>query len=125
MNIDAKIQHERDFIKYLRLLAKRKNHSIIFIAVGDTGAGPALTEDIVREFMACLGIKVSLLNRYRCAYASIIEKGTVIAEKLSSKVLSTKSSSVCLAGDLSVSSLRGRELSYTLTAQIMRPIIED
>lgn len=77
-----KLQNEQDFTAYLRLLKQAKEQFVIFVAVNDTGAGPGMTEAAASEFMVCLGLKTNLFDKYRRAYAAIIDRGTVVREIL-------------------------------------------
>ncbi|WP_051650339.1 adenylyltransferase/cytidyltransferase family protein [Selenomonas sp. AB3002] len=75
-----KLKKEKDFERYLNLLKVAKETFVVFIAVGDTGAGVSFTPDLSHHFMRCLGTSVNMADKFRRPYVVVLDKGTVLQE---------------------------------------------
>ena len=81
--LEKKIQNERDFFPYMRLLEKAKSDHLIMVTVQDTPAGPLTNTGYVKSMMNALGLQLDMQYAYRQPYIAIINNGEVLYEQTS------------------------------------------
>lgn len=79
----TKLKQEKNFLAYLKLLKTFSRRYTLLIAVNNTPCGPYFTENVAIEIMQ-MGLTINLYNRFRCAYAAIIDAGELLMECISS-----------------------------------------
>ena len=80
---EQKLQRERDFLPYMRLLEEAKPNYLIIVAVCDTPAGPLVSGGYISYMMNTLGLKIDMQFAYRQPYIAIINHGEVLYEQTS------------------------------------------
>lgn len=75
------LKSETDFLSYMRLLKDFAGRYCVLIVASDTPVGPQFTRDMANAVMA-VGLNINLYQKYRCAYAAMINSGDVVFEEI-------------------------------------------
>lgn len=76
-----KLKSETDFLSYMNLLKDFARRYCVLIVASDTPVGPHFSQDMANAVMA-IGLKTNLYQKYRCAYAAMINSGDVVFEEI-------------------------------------------
>lgn len=76
------LRKEKNFISYLKLLKAFSKRYTLLISVNNTPCGPYFTQETASEIMD-LGLNINLFNRFRYAYAAVIDAGELLMECMS------------------------------------------
>ena len=76
------LRKEKNFISYLKLLKAFSKRYTLLISVNNTPCGPYFTQETAAEIMD-LGLNINLFNRFRYAYAAVIDAGELLMECMS------------------------------------------
>lgn len=76
-----KLKSETDFLSYMRLLKDFAQRYCVMIAASDTPVGPDFSQDMANAVMA-IGLNTNLYQKYRCAYAAVIDSGDIVFEEI-------------------------------------------
>ncbi|MDR0378975.1 MAG: adenylyltransferase/cytidyltransferase family protein [Candidatus Accumulibacter sp.] len=79
-----RLVQERDFEKYLDLLAQAASRYCVFVTSHDTPCGsPDFTEALAAKLCRALGTQVLLHDKFRCSYIVAIDEGKLLYENIS------------------------------------------
>lgn len=76
-----KLRSEMDFRTYMQLLKDFAQRYCVMIAACDTPVGPDFSQDMANVVMA-IGLNTNLYQKYRCAYAAVVDSGDIVFEKI-------------------------------------------
>lgn len=76
-----KLKSETEFLSYMRLLKDFAQRYCVLIVASDTPVGPNFSRDMANAVMA-IGLNTNLYQKYRCAYAAVIDSGNVVFEEI-------------------------------------------
>ena len=91
----TELRQEKKFISYLKLLKAFSKRYTLLISVNNTPCGPYFTEEMAAEIMD-IGLKINLFNRFRYAYAAVIDAGELLIECISSSPAETVEWQSCI-----------------------------
>lgn len=78
----SELKSEHNFLNYVILLKKFAKRYTIMIAVSDTPCGMAYTKEI-SDVLLDIGLKVDLHEKFRYAYAALLDAGELVFEEIS------------------------------------------
>lgn len=76
-----KLKSEINFLRYIDMLKKFAQRYCVIIVANDTPYGPSVTPEMTERLMD-IGLHINLFGRYRCAYAALIDAGTLVFEEI-------------------------------------------
>lgn len=76
-----KLRTEANFLRYMKLLKQFAKKYCVMIVASDTPVGPATTREMTGALLE-MGLRIDLYGKFRCAYAAMLDTGTVIFEEL-------------------------------------------
>lgn len=84
-----KLRTEEDFLKYMKLLKLFAKKYCVMIVANDTPVGPDTTREMTGALLE-MGLRIDLYEKYRCAYAALIDAGRVVFEEIKSDKVEAK-----------------------------------